>query len=64
MSDKSNWNKARPEQVPKPTYWPITLVFGLTLAFWGMVTSAVISAVGLVVFAFAIVGWIGDLRHE
>lgn len=64
MSGKEKWNKAKPEHIPEPTYWPVTLVFGLTLAFWGMVTSLILTGAGLVVFTFAIAGWIGDLRHE
>jgi hypothetical protein len=31
---------------------------------WGIVTSLVIVTVGLAVFAVALAGWIGEIRHE
>lgn len=58
------WPKAQPEQLPKPTYWPFFLAMGLTFMFWGLVTSWVIGAAGLLIFALALGGWISLLRHE
>jgi hypothetical protein len=34
------------------------------LLLWGIVTSPLISAVGLLLFAGGITGWIGDIRHD
>ncbi len=50
---------AVPEELPQPTFWPIALAFGVTLLFWGFLTSLIISAVGVVVTAVSITGWIG-----
>ncbi len=50
--------------LPPPTYWPIGLAFAITLLAWSVVTSLLITAVGLVIFAVALAGWIGDLLHE
>ena len=58
------WSRARPEHIPRPTYWPAVLAFGLTFALWGIITTWIISAVGLVLVALSVAGWIGDLRHE
>lgn len=46
-----------------PTYWPATLAFGITLLCWGLVTTWIISVVGLIVFAVGLAGWIGELCH-
>jgi hypothetical protein len=40
--------------------WPVTLAAGLTLALFGIVTSYVFSAVGLLVFGWALVGWVRE----
>ena len=55
----------RPEHIalPRPTYWPAVMAFGIVLLAWGLVTTLLISGVGLVLFALALVGWIGALRH-
>jgi len=50
---------AVPEELPEPTFWPIALAFGITLLFWGFLTSLIISAVGVAVSAVSIAGWIG-----
>jgi hypothetical protein len=55
----------RTTQLPAPTAWPITLAFGLTLVFAGLVTSASVSILGAI-FTFAgCVGWFREvLPHE
>ncbi len=50
--------------LPRPTYWPIALAFGITLLAWSLVTSFLIGLAGLAVFVVALAGWIGDLLHE
>ncbi len=47
-------------ELPTPTPWPIITAFGLALIFAGLVTSLVVSAVGLVCGAFGAVGWFRD----
>ena len=58
------WHKARPEHLPKPTYWPLLLALGLTFMLWGLLTSWIIGAAGLLLFGIALAGWINILRHE
>jgi hypothetical protein len=64
--DSSNIKKvkAKPERLPKPTYWPFFLAIGLTFTSWGLVTTWLISATGLVIFIVALTGWINEMRHE
>lgn len=54
----------QPEQVPRPTYWPAVLALGCVLILLGIVTMWVLSATGMVLFILALIGWIGELRHE
>jgi hypothetical protein len=59
-----SWLKAIPEKLPHPTYWPFFLALGLVFAFWGILTSWIVSLVGLIIFIISIAGWINILRHE
>ena len=52
-----------PRKPPRPTYAPFMLALGITLIFWGIVTSPVMSLCGLGVFAWALWMWIRDLAH-
>jgi hypothetical protein len=58
------WNTARPEQLPEPCIWPATLALGITFLVWGLVTSLIITGMGIMLFAVALAGWIRDVRHE
>jgi len=42
---------------PAPTAWPMVLAFGITLIFGGLVTNAIVSALGLVLALVGAVGW-------
>lgn len=57
------WSRAKPEHIPRPTYWPAVMALGITFLFWGVVTTFLISGVGVLLFAIALAGWIGGLRH-
>jgi hypothetical protein len=61
--EKVDWNYPKPEHLPRPTYWPLALAFGIVLIMFGIVTTFAISGVGLIIFAVALGGWIGELRH-
>jgi hypothetical protein len=50
--------------LPKPTVWPATAALAITFLFWGIISSPLISLLGAIVFAVAMTGWIGDIRHE
>ena len=58
------WAGARPVKVAESAFWPATLGLGATLLVWGLVVSIIIAAVGLLVFAASLAGWIGDIRRE
>lgn len=58
------WNLPRPAHLPHPTYWPAVLAMGIVFFAWGLVTNPVVTAVGLVVFFVALIGWIGEMRHD
>jgi hypothetical protein len=61
---KNDWGKARPETLPKPTYWPFFLAMGLAFLFWGLLTTWVVLAAGGLIFITALIGWINQIRHE
>src|SRR5580693_108582 len=59
--------EAAPDTVhlPAPTAWPIVLAFGVTLLFAGLVTSASVSLLGIILVIAGCVGWFRDvLPHE
>ena len=56
--------KPKPDVIPRPTYAPIALAFGLTLLFWGFVTSPVVLGIGLLVVGVSTAGWIGEMRRD
>ena len=47
-------------KVPAPTAWPLILAFGFTLMFAGLLTSASVSALGVVLF----LGLLGRVEPE
>ena len=61
---KEGWNRPKPEVLPEPTWWPAALALGSTLLAWGLITSFIVLLIGFVTFVIALVGWIGDIRHE
>jgi len=58
------WTVLPPEKLPEPGIWPATLALGITFLLWGLVTTLIITGVGVVLFAVALAGWIRDIRHE
>ncbi len=58
------WTNLPPEKPPKPGVWPAALALAITFLVWGLVTSLIITGVGVALFAFALGGWIRDIRHE
>jgi hypothetical protein len=65
MSEGSGQSEGRqlPKTVeaPAPTAWPMITALGLTMAFAGLVTSGVVSAVGIVLIIAGAVGWFGEV---
>jgi len=60
----ADWSVPKPAVIPQPTYAPASMAFGTTLFFWGFVTSPVLLGVGFLVMVAALVGWIGEMRHD
>jgi hypothetical protein len=58
------WHPPLPEKIPEPTVWPFVLALGATLLAWGVVTSWMISVVGMLLFAAGMGGWIAEMRHD
>ncbi len=58
------WSKPQGVHIPEPTYMPAVLALGIVCMLWGIVTTYLITLVGLVLFVVGILGWIGELRHE
>ncbi len=56
--------KAKPEHLPKPTYWPFFFALGLSFAGWGLLSNWLISLAGGIVFIISLFGWINNLRNE
>src|SRR3984957_8114206 len=44
-------------ELPASTAWPISLAFGITLVFAGLVTSGAVSVLGAIVAIAGAVGW-------
>jgi len=56
--------KAKPEELPEPTYWPFFLAMGIAFLGWGLLTTWLISLAGFIILIIALTGWINILRHE
>src|ERR1700732_2757591 len=54
-------------EVPASTAWPLVLAFGFTLMFAGLLTSASVSVLGVVLAVAGCVGWFREVfpqEHE
>lgn len=60
----TDWNEAQPAHIPEPTYWPMFLAAGIVMLAYSFVSSWWYTGLGVVLFAVALAGWIGELRHE
>ena len=57
------WNAPLPEKIPPPTYAPVFLALGITFLLFGILSSYVFSAAGLVLMAVSISKWMEELLH-
>ena len=55
---------SQPPAVPRPTCFPAGMAMGVTLAFWGIITSWIILFVGFGLFTAMLGGWIAEICHE
>lgn len=60
---KEDWIELH-EELPRPTYWPITMAVAITLIAFGIVNALLIIIIGIVLLVVALIGWIGDVRDE
>lgn len=51
-----------PEHVPEVSLWPIMLAAGITLLVIGIITSFIVSILGLLLLFFSIAGWTQENR--
>jgi len=58
---REDWQVALPEKVPGPTYAPMFLALGIIFLLFGIVSSYVFSAAGLLLMVWSISKWIGEL---
>jgi hypothetical protein len=61
---REGWSRAQPEIVPRPTYWPAAMAFGITFILWGLITSWVVLLAGFLALGAALLGWIEELLLE
>ncbi|MEO2073364.1 MAG: cytochrome c oxidase subunit 4 [Zunongwangia sp.] len=64
MMNQEKKYKAKPEELPRPTYWPFFLAFGIVFIFWGILTNWFLSGMGAIVFVVALIGWIVEINKE
>ena len=60
----SEWNTPLPERLARPSYAPPLLAVGLMCLLWGIVTTWIISVIGILIAGVACGRWIGDLRRD
>jgi len=57
--------KEQPDiHVPGPSFWPIVLAGGLVLIAIGVVSSFIVSILGIIVLLIAVGGWAMENRSE
>ena len=61
--EKAEWSTPLPEKNPPSTYAPVFLALGITFLLFGVVSSYVFSAAGLVLMVVSISKWMGELLH-
>ena len=57
------WEALPDTPLPHPTYFPAGLAMAVAFLFWGLITTWVVLAVGVVLFIAALAGWITEIRH-
>ena len=62
--DTTDWNRPKPERLPRPTYWPALLATGIVLFAYGFTFSPWFIVTGAIMSIASIAGWIAELRHE
>lgn len=58
------WTAPRSQITPRATYSPAVTALAIVCLLWGLLTSYLISLLGVILLAVSLAGWIGELRHE
>jgi hypothetical protein len=59
-----NAPETTPRKATEPTYAPFMLALGITMLFWGLATSPIMSIGGLIVFVWASWMWIRQIAQS
>jgi len=62
--DDGGTSQPLPAVIPRPTPAPFLLALGVTLLFWSLAASPVLSVGGLGLIVWGLWSWIGGLRHD
>ena len=62
-AEQTNETAEPPRKGPEPSFAPFMLALGITMVFWGLVTSPVMSAGGLTVFIWALWMWVREISQ-
>ena len=60
----AGWERLPHKTLPRPNFFPAGLAMGITFILWGLITSWVILAVGIGLFAASFAGWIYEILRE
>jgi Cytochrome c oxidase subunit IV len=64
VSDEQAEEAGEPIHLPGPSYQPVVLAFGLTLAITGVVLFPVVAVIGFVIVVVTLYLWIRDTRRD
>ena len=52
----------KPEEIEEKSIWPLLLALGITLMLAGIVSSLVVTGVGIILLLFSLGGWAQENR--
>jgi Cytochrome c oxidase subunit IV len=64
VSDEQAEEAGEPIHLPGPSYQPVVLAFGLTLAITGVVLFPVVAVIGFVIVVVTLYLWIRATRRD
>jgi hypothetical protein len=62
--DESPPPPAEHVHLPEPSYLPVAVAFGVTLALVGLVVTWVMLAIGVVITVVAVLRWVRETRED
>jgi hypothetical protein len=64
QEQRTQWVKAKPEILPRPSYMPFLLALSLALLFWGLISTWIITVTGVIGVVISLHGWIKDMLND